>query len=376
MTTVAAGSAIAITVRPAQQTSLFHHSRSFQLAPAAAFKAPHHSSSSSVVAVVVVQEQSSRSSLQVRSGRVYSCCSKNFLFLPSLPDAFRGATRQRLTAAARPNSEAIRAAGDSSGMEADQEQEAQQQQQEKWTGGVELTLSCPVESAWAVQSDFLGLHKWAPNILLCELVEGENKKVGCLRHCVGTGTTWVHERLLQFDDDNMYMSYRMEQNHFIFPKGFQGYHSTVQVHNSCSPHPPPPPFFILDLQFLRFFSFLQTSKSLQLFANFQVSSAFSNFPIFFSFLQLPSFFSFLQLSSFFSFLKLMSSSFSSNFFSSSSLFLFVLLLISRSRTKLVSKCGTKFTLQLEVCNYTKLLCIIIHDWIGIRESPFLFSGCK
>ncbi len=189
----------------------------------------------------------------------------------------------------------------SSGMEADQAQEAQQQQ-EKWTGGVELTLSCPVESAWAVQSDFLGLHKWAPNILLCELVEGENKKVGCLRHCVGTGTTWVHERLLQFDHDNMYMSYRMEQNHFIFPKGFQGYHSTVQVHNSCSPHPPPPPFFIWDLQFRRFFSFLPTSKSLQLFANFQVSSAFSNFPIFFSFLnfQVSSAFSNFQVSPAFS----------------------------------------------------------------------------
>ncbi len=183
----------------------------------------------------------------------------------------------------------------SSGMEA-------QQQQEKWTGGVELTLSCPVESAWAVQSDFLGLHKWAPNVLLCEPLEGENKKVGCLRHCVGTGTTWVHERLLQFDDDNMYMSYRMEQNNFVFPKGFQGYHSTVQVHNSCSPHPPPPPFFILDLQFLRFFRFLPTSKSLQLFPNFQVSSAFSNFPIFFSFLnfQVSSAFSNFQVSSAFS----------------------------------------------------------------------------
>ncbi|CAM6046703.1 unnamed protein product [Sphagnum compactum] len=230
--TTAAGSAIAITVRPPQQTSLFfHHSRSFQLAPAAAFKAQHHSSSSSSSVAVVVREQSSRSSLQVRSGRVYSCCSKNFLFFPSLPDAFRGATRQRLRAAARPNSEAIRAVGDSSGLSSSHiiGMEAQQQQQEKWTGGVELTLSCPVESAWAVQSDFLGLHKWAPNILVCELVEGENKKVGCLRHCVGTGTTWVHERLLQFDDDNMYMSYRMEQNHFIFPKGFQGYHSTVQL---------------------------------------------------------------------------------------------------------------------------------------------------
>jgi hypothetical protein len=222
--TTAAGSAIAITLRPPQQTSLFHHSRFIPLAPAAAFKAQHHSSSSSSSSslAAVVREQSSRSSLQVRSDRVYSCFSKNFLFFPSLPDAFRGATRQRLGAAARPNSEATRAVGDSSGMEA-------QQQQEKWTGGVELTLSCPVESAWAVQSDFLGLHKWAPNVLLCEPLEGENKKVGCLRHCVGTGTTWVHERLLQFDDDNMYMSYRMEQNNFVFPKGFQGYHSTVQV---------------------------------------------------------------------------------------------------------------------------------------------------
>jgi len=119
MTTVA-GSAIAITVRPQQTSSLFHPSRFIPLAPAAAaaFKAQHHSSSSSSSSVaVVVREQISRSSLQVRSGRVYSCCSKkNFLFFPSLPDAFRGATRQRLRAAARPNSEAIRAVGDSSGL--------------------------------------------------------------------------------------------------------------------------------------------------------------------------------------------------------------------------------------------------------------------
>jgi hypothetical protein len=47
---------------------------------------------------------------------LYSCCSKNFLFFPSLPDAFRGATQQRLRAAARPNSEAMSAAGDSSGL--------------------------------------------------------------------------------------------------------------------------------------------------------------------------------------------------------------------------------------------------------------------
>jgi hypothetical protein len=116
--TTAAGSAIAITLRPPQQTSLFHHSRFIPLAPAAAFKAQHHSSSSSSSSslAAVVREQSSRSSLQVRSDRVYSCFSKNFLFFPSLPDAFRGATRQRLGAAARPNSEATRAVGDSSGL--------------------------------------------------------------------------------------------------------------------------------------------------------------------------------------------------------------------------------------------------------------------
>lgn len=105
-----------MTAAGSQQTSLFHHSRFIPLAPAAAFKAQHHSSSSSSSVAVVVREQSSSSSLQVRSGRVYSCCSKNFLFFPSLPDAFRGATRQRLRAAARPNSEAIRAVGDSSGL--------------------------------------------------------------------------------------------------------------------------------------------------------------------------------------------------------------------------------------------------------------------
>ncbi len=43
------------------------------------------------------------------------------------------------------------------------------------------------------------------------------------------GTSWVYERLLEFDDHNMYMSYRMESNHFVFSKGFQGYVSKVRV---------------------------------------------------------------------------------------------------------------------------------------------------
>ncbi|CAM6016938.1 unnamed protein product [Sphagnum balticum] len=117
--------------------------------------------------------------------------------------------------------------GSSSMEELLSKQEEEKEEERKWSGGVELTLECPVKSAWALQSDFVGLHKWVPTVRKCELVEGENKKVGCLRYC--KGTSWVYERLLEFDDHNMYMSYRMESNHFVFPKGFQGYVSKVRL---------------------------------------------------------------------------------------------------------------------------------------------------
>lgn len=117
--------------------------------------------------------------------------------------------------------------GSSSMEELLSKQEEKEEEERKWSGGVELTLDCPVKSAWALQSDFAGLHKWVPTVRKCELVEGENKKVGCLRYCIGN--SWVYERLLEFDDHNMYMSYRMESNHFVFPKGFQGYVSKVRV---------------------------------------------------------------------------------------------------------------------------------------------------
>ncbi|CAM6063594.1 unnamed protein product [Sphagnum tenellum] len=115
----------------------------------------------------------------------------------------------------------------SSSMEELLSKQEEKEEERKWSGGVELTLDCPVKSAWALQSDFAGLHKWVPTVRKCELVEGENKKVGCLRYCIGN--SWVYERLLEFDDHNMYMSYRMESNRFVFPKGFQGYVSKVRL---------------------------------------------------------------------------------------------------------------------------------------------------
>ena len=105
---------------------------------------------------------------------------------------------------------------------------------EKWSGGVHLVLNCPVEAAWAIQSDFLGLTKWVPTVSISECVEGENNIPGCLRYCKGTGTTWVHERLLEFDNAHKCMSYRMEKNQFVFRDGFQNYVSKVKVKNDLS----------------------------------------------------------------------------------------------------------------------------------------------
>jgi len=75
----------------------------------------------------------------------------------------------------------------------------------------------------------MGLPKWVPTISVNRLVEGEANVVGCLRYYKGSGTIWVRERLLEMDEAKHYMSYRMEENHFVFPQGFQGYVAKVQV---------------------------------------------------------------------------------------------------------------------------------------------------
>lgn len=99
----------------------------------------------------------------------------------------------------------------------------------KWSGGVHVVLDCDLEAAWKLQSDFLGLKLWAPIIAECYLLENEPNSVGCLRYVKGSDSFWVHERLLEIDHDSHYMSYRMEDNHFVFPHGYQGYVAKVRV---------------------------------------------------------------------------------------------------------------------------------------------------
>ena len=94
---------------------------------------------------------------------------------------------------------------------------------------MDIVLNCNLGAAWSLQSDFMALPSWVPTITVSRLLEGEPNAVGCLRYCKGSSTTWVHERLLELDHANHFMSYRMEDNHFVFPEGFQGYVAKVQV---------------------------------------------------------------------------------------------------------------------------------------------------
>lgn len=42
-----------------------------------------------------------------------------------------------------------------------------------WSGGVHVTLECPMEQAWAIFADFGGLCKWNPAVTVCDVVEGK-----------------------------------------------------------------------------------------------------------------------------------------------------------------------------------------------------------
>jgi hypothetical protein len=111
----------------------------------------------------------------------------------------------------------------------DKSEESTQPPKERWSGGVHLTLDCSVDAAWSLQSDFLGLVKWAPTISICSHEAGPYNDVGCVRYCKGSGTTWVYERLLEMDHAQKYMSYIMEKNQFVFRDGLQDYIAKVQL---------------------------------------------------------------------------------------------------------------------------------------------------
>ncbi|KAG0618445.1 hypothetical protein M758_4G064500 [Ceratodon purpureus] len=101
-----------------------------------------------------------------------------------------------------------------------------------WSGGVHVTLDCPVEQAWGIFGDFGGLCKWNPSVAVCDIVEGKGNEPRSVRYCSGTlADSWVYERLLERDENKYFLKYQMEENRFRFPDGIQGYVSQAQFHD-------------------------------------------------------------------------------------------------------------------------------------------------
>lgn len=97
----------------------------------------------------------------------------------------------------------------------------------KWTGGGirDLVLDCPMETAWDLFSDWINWGQWFSQPDVVELLEGENRKPGCLR-LVQYPDIFLHERILQIDNEKHLLSYSIEGNNVL--GGMKGYSGTIE----------------------------------------------------------------------------------------------------------------------------------------------------
>ncbi|GER25593.1 polyketide cyclase/dehydrase and lipid transportsuperfamily protein [Striga asiatica] len=85
------------------------------------------------------------------------------------------------------------------------------------------------DEVWPLLEDFFSLHKWLPTIDTCRPVEGTGD--GHIRYCAsrdGGGMRWCHERLVEMDPKDRWLSYEVVDNNM----GFKQYKSTVRVNEA------------------------------------------------------------------------------------------------------------------------------------------------
>ncbi|GLJ30584.1 hypothetical protein SUGI_0605620 [Cryptomeria japonica] len=101
-----------------------------------------------------------------------------------------------------------------------------------------MAMAAPLERVWEIASDFCGMKKWYPALLVCERVEGTPEQgPGCVRYICsassssssGDGILRAKEKLISMDCINHSYTYSVID---INIEGFQGYQSTFQVTES------------------------------------------------------------------------------------------------------------------------------------------------
>jgi mxaD protein len=70
-----------------------------------------------------------------------------------------------------------------------------------------IVIDAPPESVWAVAGDFVGLDHWYPLVASSKLILGKNRTVGCVRELTRGNGTKVEEKLVDYEDLAMTLSY-------------------------------------------------------------------------------------------------------------------------------------------------------------------------
>ncbi|KAH6558898.1 hypothetical protein KP509_1Z039300 [Ceratopteris richardii] len=85
---------------------------------------------------------------------------------------------------------------------------------EIWEGVATREVEAPEDILWEQVSNFGQIKSWHTSAEICEDVEGENNKPGCVRYCAGGGRAsdgsparWVKEKLLTLDLAGRHMTY-------------------------------------------------------------------------------------------------------------------------------------------------------------------------
>jgi mxaD protein len=70
-----------------------------------------------------------------------------------------------------------------------------------------IVINAPPAAVWEVAGDFVGLDRWYPPVVASKRILGKNRSEGCVREITRANGTKVEEKLIDYDDAAMTMTY-------------------------------------------------------------------------------------------------------------------------------------------------------------------------
>ncbi|MEQ1883390.1 MAG: SRPBCC family protein [Burkholderiales bacterium] len=70
-----------------------------------------------------------------------------------------------------------------------------------------IVIDASPAEVWAVAGDFVGLDRWYPPVVSSKRILGKNRTEGCVREITRSNGTKVEEKLIDYDESAMTMTY-------------------------------------------------------------------------------------------------------------------------------------------------------------------------